>query len=179
MSESKRPVDKGESDSGDRTTIRYLAPGDLSLSRSAGGFLQATVDGRELPRVFVHQAFPLSMPNEYISVRDDEQKEIGIIRRLDEMDQTVQELIESELSRRYFAPIVEKVNSLKEEFGYLYWDVMTSSGDRRFTQQAKPETILGAGDQELIVIDIDENRFRLPRYRTLLGRFARTLDPIL
>ena len=162
-----------------QTDVRYIEPETLELSQTTGGFLQATIDGEAVPRIFVHQAFPLSMPDEFISVRDGEQNEVGVIRRLDELSREQRELIDRELSRRYFAPVVQKISSLSEEFGYLYWDVLTSSGERRFTQQAKPETILGAGDDELIVIDIDENRYRLPRYRQLLGRYLRILDPIL
>lgn len=158
---------------------RYLDVGELALRRAAGGFLSARCGESDYELVHLHQAFPLSIPDEYVSLRDAEGAEIGMIRRLSDLSSEQRSLAEEELSRRYFAPIVRSVAALKEEFGYLYWDVRTDAGERRFTQQAKPETVLPAGSDEIVVLDIDGNRFRVPDYRRVLKRFLKVLDAIL
>ena len=158
---------------------RFLDLGRFELRRGGGGFLAARYEETNYDLVHLHQAFPLSLPDEYISVRDGEGAEIGIIHRLDGLSREQRTLAEEELSRRYFAPEVTEVSSLKEEFGYLYWDVETEAGERRFTQQSKPETVLSAGRNEIVVLDIDGNRYRVPEYRKTLKRYLKVLDAIL
>ena len=51
---------------------------------------------------------------------DEKDKEIGMIASLDDLPKSTARLLEDELNRRYFAPVIEKVLSVKEEFGYTY-----------------------------------------------------------
>ena len=79
-------------------------------------------------RIFLSRAFPFDMPFEYISVLDKDSKEYGIIRRISDFDEESAAIIRAELARKYFAPHITKINSLKERFGYSYWEVESDRG---------------------------------------------------
>ena len=60
----------------------------------------------EEKRAFLCRQFPFDFLWEYISVLDEEQTEIGIIRDLTVFSAQTQELLRTELSRRYYAPVI-------------------------------------------------------------------------
>ena len=123
---------------------RLLKASELELARTAGGFLTLKVRGGEEPeryeRISAFRAFPLSAADHYISLRDREDDEIGIVESLDDLTPEQAALVRDELDRRYFTPLIERVESLKEEFGYSYWTVHTDAGRRRFTVQSGKNT---------------------------------------
>ena len=49
------------------------------------------------------------------------------------VDEETEKLITAELERRYFTPDIEKIYSVKEKFGYLYFDALTSAGKMAIT----------------------------------------------
>ncbi len=63
--------------------ITYLSRENARFS-SVDGFLTLDVGKTHYPRVYLHRDFPFEMEREYISVLDEEKKEIGLIRSLDE-----------------------------------------------------------------------------------------------
>ena len=61
-------------------------------------------------RVVIIRSFPVSNPDEYISIREPNTKrrgngaEIGMIKNLADFDKATVELLNTELDRRYFTP---------------------------------------------------------------------------
>src|SRR5690625_3020573 len=113
--------------------IHYLEPNTAQFSRTPGGFVRLTLGDASYPRVALFRTFPFSYKEEYISVRDMDGNEIGMIRDLNSFPADCVAAFREELARRYFAPVVTRINDLKEEFGFAYWEVETDSGPRRFT----------------------------------------------
>lgn len=154
------------------------ASGDLQAAVAEGGAGESTVEGsgeskeekneekpeekNEFARVSLHRAFPFKSVNEYISVRTTEGKEIGIIKNVMEFPEETVDLFRYELDRRYFTPRIEKINNIKEEFGYAYWDVITDSGPKRFTVQNVHNNLLQISDTRIMAVDVDGNRFEIP-----------------
>lgn len=158
--------------------IRYLSPESAVFERTAGGFVSLTLDGERYPRVFLYRSFPFTRSDEYISVRDKEGKELGLIRRISDFPAPVQALLGEELERRYFTPTITKIRSVKEEFGYAYWDVETDSGPRRFTVKDAHQNLLFLGPEHLLIIDVDGNRFEIPDCTALDGASRRFIDAL-
>lgn len=160
--------------------IRYLRPAECRFERGRGGFLSLELDtGEKYERVNLHRAFPLSDCDSYISVRDSESKEIGIIESLREFDEATRRLITEELDRRYFAPVITSIRSIEEEFGYSYWDVMTNAGPRRFTVRRGHGSLLQIGDARVLVVDVDGNRYEIEDYTKLQSRHSRLVESLL
>jgi hypothetical protein len=170
----------GESDKGlnEYTDIRYLSPDECSFSRTSGGFLSLELGSEKYARVNVSRAFPLTYPNKYLSVRDKENKEIGVIADLSQFPDEVKHMILQDLEQRYFAPVIKQVNSLKEEFGYMYCDVETDRGPRRFTVRGN-ENVINLKEGRILIIDVDGNRFEIQDYRTLDPKSFRVIDSLV
>lgn len=148
--------------------IRYLDPERSRFDETPGGFLSLTLDdGTHCPRVYLYRSFPFTLGDEYISVRDSEGKEIGLIRRVSDFPADVQERLREELERRYFMPAITAIRSVKEEFGYAYWDVETESGPRRFTVKDSQQNILFLSPEHVLIVDVDGNRFEIPDWNRL------------
>ncbi|MDI6617111.1 MAG: DUF1854 domain-containing protein [Clostridiales bacterium] len=156
--------------------IRFLKAKDTAFTRTPGGFLALKIsNGESYPRVNLFRSFPFSHPKEYISVRDEEDKEIGIIRNIEDFPDDAVKLFEEEFKRRYFAPVIKKINSVKDEFGYSYWDVDTDAGICRFTVQGR-YNVISLGNGRVIISDVDGNRFEIPNYRLLDEKSIKRLE---
>lgn len=154
-------------------------------NRSTGSSVAAEDDSfpgdqsEEYARVAVYRSFPLTRPDEFISVRDLQGKEIGIIEDLRALPLQMQQLLREELERRYFTPTILRVLSVKDEFGYSYWEVETDRGWRRFTMRNSHENVLTVGESELILIDVDGNRFAIPDLHSLTPAAYRQIESML
>ena len=88
--------------------------------------------------------------------------EIGMIEKLSDFDKNTVKLINDELARRYFTPEISKIFSVKEKFGYLYFDVATSAGKVSFVMNNPSSNIRLLEDGRSIIYDIDGNCFLIP-----------------
>lgn len=142
--------------------------------RSPSGLISLTLkhddDSKEeekFERVVAVRCFPVTNPNEFISIREPDSrkkgrgKEIGMIRRMSEMSEEVQQLINDELDRRYFTPEILKITAMKEKFGYTYWDVDTTAGKVTFVLNNPFSNIRNLEDGSVFINDIDGNCFKI------------------
>ncbi|MDD7302435.1 MAG: DUF1854 domain-containing protein, partial [Eubacteriales bacterium] len=113
-----------------------LTPENAKFRRSGGGLISLDIindkgEPESFERVVILRSFPVTNPDEFLSVREPDSKkqgrgrEIGMIRHMSDFDGETQKLFAEELDRRYFTPEILKINSVKDKFGYLYWDVNT------------------------------------------------------
>jgi len=128
---------------------------------------EGVAEDKEFPRVFLHRAFPFDDPFSYISVLDKDLKEIGLIKKIDEFPEDIANILKSELTRKYYAPKVEKILSVKERYGFSYWKVLTDAGEMTFTLQDTYRSILKVGNGRVFIIDMDGNRYEIPNVEDL------------
>ena len=147
---------------GAMSAIEYLDPGAVRFAATEGGFVSMQRGEDFFPRVMFYRAYPFSYPNEFISVRDIEGEELGLIRDLALFDREVQTTIEQQIELRYYAPRILTVQKAKEEFGFIYWECGTTSGEVRFTSRNGPGSVVLVGSGHYIIVDIDGNRFEIP-----------------
>ena len=147
-----------------------LPPDNATFRRSAGNLisLEVTLPSGETEtyeRVVPVRAFPITDPEEFISVKEPDSKEkgkgaeIGMIRRLTDFDQTSVALLREELSRRYFTPAIKRITGVKEKFGYSYWDAETSAGKVSFVMTNVSSNIRTLEDGRVFIHVIDGNCF--------------------
>lgn len=149
-----------------------LTPRNAIFSKSDGGLISMTLikNGTEehFERVVPVRAFPITEPDSFISIREPDTKdvgkgaEIGIIENLSDFACDVVLLIKGELDKRYFTPKIQKIYSIKEQFGYLYFDVLTSAGKSSFVMNNPSSNIRVLEDKRSLIYDIDGNCFEIP-----------------
>lgn len=158
--------------------MRFLTGENAVFSRTEGGFLALKTGDKEYARVGVYLTFPLTNPEEFISIReaDEKAKEIGIIEKLSQLEKDQQEMIREQIRLRYFMPVITKVLDIKDEYGHAYWHVMTSFGACRFTTQMSGDAVISLSDSRLMVTDIDGNRYEIPDFYGLSVMERKKLD---
>jgi len=158
--------------------MRFLTSENAVFSRTEGGFLALKTGDKEYGRVGVYLTFPLTGPEEFISIResDEKAKEIGMIRNLKELKKDEQEMIREQVRLRYFMPVIRKVIDVKDEYGHAYWHVLTDFGVCRFTTHLGGDAVVSLGDARYQITDIDGNRYELPDLYALSVAERKKLD---
>lgn len=161
------------------SSINYLNPKEAVFAISEGGLLTLQLGTELYRKVDLYQAFPFSLEKKYISVRDEEGNEIGIIRDVAEFPAESQEAILTELRWRYYSPVITRILDVKDEFGHLYWDVETDHGFRKFVTRARDDGIFPIGGGRLLIVDMTGNRYEIEDYHRLDARSLRFLEPYI
>lgn len=158
--------------------MRFLTGENAVFSRTQGGFISLKTPEKEYARVGVYLTFPLTNPDEFISIReaDEKAKEIGMIEKLSALSKDQQDMLREQIKLRYFMPIITKVLDVKDEYGYAYWNVTTTFGSCRFTTQMSGNAVIHLSDSKLLVTDIDGNRYEIPDFYQLSVMERKKLD---
>jgi hypothetical protein len=153
-----------------RYSARYLNPGDIRLFRAPKGDsrLRAEVDGKSsVVDVRIARLLPLTDPDHLIALRDGDDKEVGILRDLNVLDDESARLAREELTERYFLPIVQRVYSVKDQFGVISWDVETDHGRKRFAVRNLADNSIVLSPVRVIMSDVGGSRYEFSNITTL------------
>ncbi len=158
--------------------MRFLTAENAVFTRTEGGFLSLKFRDKEYKRIGVYLTFPLTNPEEFISIReaDEKAKEIGLVEALNALPADQQEMLREQIRLRYFMPEIKKVMEVKEEYGYAYWYVETNFGVCRFTTHMSNDAVVTLGESRLLVTDIDGNRYEIPDFYALTVQERKRLD---
>ena len=117
------------------------------------------------------RAFPISSPEEYISLRyPDEfgvEREIGVIVNLSTFPDDSKDLIRESLSRHYFEFHVSRITQIDFKFNLLFFQVETTVGPRQFQMRWSVDRAHDYGEHSKILLDVFDNRYMIPDLRDL------------
>jgi hypothetical protein len=162
-------------------TTSVLAPvagtGEVVLRSAADGRLLAVMEGEPVA-VRLRQCFPWSEPRRYLSLRDDDEREVALIEDPDLLAPESRQALERALVEAAFVLEVARVLSIEEEVEIRQWTVDTAQGPRAFqTHLDEWPRVLPAGG--LLIRDVAGDLYRLPapqcldrRSRELLWAFV-------
>ncbi len=162
--------------------VRFLDAKTLRLFRTHAedATVRLTIEGdRSWREVRIARAFPFSDPDRYIGLRDGDDKDIGILVTLNEMNRDSRAIVEEELERRYFTPRIERVLTVNEEFGVVTWEVETDRGPRRFLVRNLRDSTFPLGANRLMMTDTDGNRYEFPDVSTVGTKAMTVLSKVL
>jgi len=162
--------------------VRFLDAKTLRLFRTHAedATVRLTIEGdRSWREVRIARAFPFSDPDRYIGLRDGDDKDIGILVTLNEMDRDSRAIVEEELERRYFTPRIERVLTVNEEFGVVTWEVETDRGPRRFLVRNLRDSTFPLGANRLMMTDTDGNRYEFPDVSAVGTKAMTVLSKVL
>ena len=161
------------------TDIGILTPADVCFYASGESFLGARMGERDIPRVIVARALPFSEPESWLSIQDEEKKELGILRSLDEFPEEQQKLLREALRLRYFSPEIREILSVKEKMGFLYIDARLSGGERVFAVKDYSRNLRAIDARRLMITDVEGNRYTIGDMEALDVRSRRRIEPYL
>ena len=190
--EAAMEAEEDDADDGDliledtRVSVDITAD-NTQFKRSPSGLVSLTLttpDGKveEFERIVAVRCFPVTNPQEFVSVREPDSKkkgrgkEIGMIRRMADLPEEAQALLNEELDRRYFTPEIIRITGMKEKFGYSYWDVDTTAGRVTFVLNNPFSNIRILEDGSVFINDIDGNCFKIPDVAKLDAQSLRKIE---
>lgn len=132
------------------------------VERDSAGMLVVHIDGKTEPVVDarVARCFPWSLPDQYISVRTKEGKEVVLLRDLSPLDTSSRQLVEEELRGRIFNPRIQEVVDYKEEFGVTSITARTDRGEVTFQIRSRDDVRVISATRALFR-DADGNTYEL------------------
>ena len=170
--------EKMKAESADLLELRYLTKENAKFERTPGGFVKLTYKDKTYDRVGVYRTFPVTMPDEFISIReaDEKAREIGVVEKLSALDPEQAKMLKEQLDLRYFTPEITKIFDIKTEYGYGYFHVMTTYGECRFTIHNGGSSVISLTDTRIVINDLDGNRFEVPDIMKLTVAERKKLD---
>jgi hypothetical protein len=162
--------------------------GMLDLSKAefyvtSGGFTGLRYAGKDYTRITLRRALPIGHPDEYISVADKENKEIGMIRSLSELDEKQRSIVKAELDKRYYCPSVYEVRSVKDKLGYVYFELLIGREGVKYKKNCAvkdvSKNIRMLDDDRLAIFDVDGNRYIIESLSGLDKKSLKRLEPYL
>lgn len=141
----------------------------VQLFRTGGSAVRLTLSQsplgpeRSFLRVQIARAFPFSNPDRFIGLRDSNDKDIGMLETLNGLDAASRAIVDEELMRRYFVPVVRRVVSVREERGGLTtWEVETDKGPHTFLVNNLRDALNELTPTRVLITDIEGTRWEFP-----------------
>ena len=131
----------------------------MRLEHRHDGQLWATLGVRECP-VWVRRCFPWSAPGRFVSLRDDEEEEVALVRDLAELEADSRQALERALAEAGFVIEVEGVEEVEDEIEIRHFRVRTEHGERSFQtlRDEWPRTMPGGA---LLIVDVSGDLYRV------------------
>jgi hypothetical protein len=160
--------------------VGAIDPARVRLFEGPLGVLRCTIEGeKSVLRVKVVRAFPLSADSRWINLLDAKNKEVCLIEDPAALDAESQRLVQLTLDRHYRQVDIVKIYSVRQEYRTMFWDVETERGRRDFVVKWAIDTVKWRAQDELLLVDIDTNRFRIPDITKLDKHSIKELDVVL
>ena len=151
---------------------------NFELRRTARGKLVLTIDQIQHEGIVPIRNFPITAPNENLSLVDPEGKERLWIERLDALPPELRNLIEEELSGREFVPVIRQIEAVSTFSTPSTWRINTDRGPSDLILKSE-EDIRRLGNSALLVTDDQGIQFMIADVSQLDRRSRRFLERFL
>ena len=146
----------------------------LRLTHSEGGRIMAHVAGRTCP-VRVNTCFPWSAPDSFISLRDDDNKEVALVADPQSLDADSQLVLEQGLKEARFAFEITHIEVMRLEFEIRHWKVTCNQGERSF-QTRKDDWPKQLPPNGLLITDVGGDVYAIHDWTALDRHSRKQLD---
>ena len=151
----------------------------ITVQRDAFGRLVLTdAEGAQHVGIVPVRAFPLSAPDEGVSLVGGDGKEVLWLDRLDALPAESRALLAQDLAVRDFAPTLQKLHKVSSFGVPSTWTVSTDRGDTSFVLKAE-EDIRRLEGGALLIASAHGVQFRIPDVKSLDRASRKLLERFL
>jgi len=125
-----------------------------------------TGNGQEGP-VVLKRAFPLTDPDEFIIIENQEGSFVGLLKDYHKLDAGSIRVVEEELEHEYFLPQITAINSISDDASVMVWDVETNHGPRKFEVESIHRDVRWLNDKHIVIQDVDGNKYEIRDHSSL------------
>ena len=149
--------------------MKILKKDEICFEKGENGVLNCRFkDGTVHEHLHCVTLFPLTLPEQFISVVkeiDQEVEEIGVISRLDEFEEEQRQIIRHAVEERYFVPEILDVKKLKAKQtrgqSIAEWEIVTDRGKKILHLFNPRENISVNNSGVIIITDMEKNRYNI------------------
>ena len=152
----------------------FLESEQVQLFRSPRGQLSLRTSWEVHEEVSVRLAFPLDAPRQFVSFFAVDGSDLGMVERVDDLEESSRQLLEEELAKTYFLPVITNIDDIVEEFGVVEANIQTTSGPRHIEIRRIRQSIRLLPRNRALIEDAAGNRYEL-RDRHRLPRLTRDI----
>ncbi len=147
---------------------RLFVSGEDKITQYENNLVTLTLaDGTVYEPLEPRRLFPVNRADEYITLLDSENKEVGIIRTITDLDKDSRQVVRNSLDDFYLVPHITRIVSISEKYGTLHWCVDTDRGIKEFDIRNRNTDIRVYDDGRVRVRDSDDNRYIVEDFRNL------------
>lgn len=148
------------------------------LHHDSFGRLVLSIDGIDHASVEAIRAFPLTAPQQMVSLCSAEGRELLWIEDLASLPADLRDLLQAELARRDFVPVVKRIVRISAAVEPSEWDVETDRGPTRFLVNSEEDIHSLTGGRALIT-DASGIRYLIANVDSLDSSSRRLLERFL
>lgn len=138
------------------------------LERSENNLVNLTLsNGEQFVRLEPRRLFPVSRPDTYITLLDEEGGEVAVVRDIKDLSREALEVLRYSLDDYYLVPHITRIISTGEKYGTLRWTVETDRGIKSFDIRNRNHDIKVYPGGKVRVRDSDDNRYTIDNYHEL------------
>ena len=168
----------------DTMDLGILEIKEAEFYNGSGGFAGLKYKGEDYPHVILRRIMPMQQPFNYISVADNDNKEIGILKAVDDLPEAQKAIVKNELDNRYYSPEVLDVVSVQDKLGYVYMELRLKNKKgieykKNCAIKDVSRNIRMLSDTSVIIFDVDGNRYIVEDLKRLSRQSLRKLDAYL
>jgi hypothetical protein len=125
-------------------------------------------------------ASPLSRPGQYLSILDPKGEDLVMLfDPQQELSSASWQAVQVEIRRRDLTSRVSRLVSAREDNGAVYFSVSTDRGERDFVCTNLSTNAIWFGENRLLLLDTEGNRFEIEDMRGLDTRSRTLIEGIL
>lgn len=146
------------------------------IDRSTGTLTQADLcrvtltltDGTVYEDLQPRRLFPFTNPTCYISLLNEENREVAVVRDMAALDEASHAVLARALKEYYMIPTIQKLLDAEDINGAIKWRVLTDHGEVEFRIRNRNSDIKRLrGTMKVMVRDDSDNRYLIPDYTKL------------
>ena len=132
-------------------------------------------EGRSHVDVEPVRCFPISHPDRWISLCNQEGHELACIEDLSTLPKKTRWMLEEELAGHEFVPVITRIHEVIEDADSCRWHVDTDRGSVRF-RTADENSIRRLGENRGMILDTEGIRYLIPDIAGFDTKSRRILD---
>ncbi len=127
----------------------------------------------------IRRLFPLSRANSHLSIQDREGNEAGILASFEGMDSESKALIEDDLDRRYFTPILQRLAEVEAQKGMWRFVGETQRGPVEFWVRNWRDSSHELSANRWHILSVEGQRYEIEDLEALDDKSQKLLEQLL
>ena len=138
------------------------------ITRCENNLVNLTLEnGENFEKLEPRRLFPISRIDQYITLLDEDGKEVAIIRNFKNLDEESAKIVQQSIDDYYLVPNILRIYSVIEKSGTLVWETETNRGFKRLEIRDRNHDVKVYKDGRLRIRDADDNRYIIEDYQKL------------